>query len=578
VLGVVAGAFVSSGRQARYQATSKLLFRNDTAPDQSLQSVFGLPTSATAPDPTRTAATNVALVSVDPVADMTAHALGPRVTSSEVKAEISVAAVGQSNVVAITASDPSPGRAATLANTFAQQFIVFRQNTDRALINNALQGVEAQLQKLDPRVRAGSSGAALESRIEQLSALSGLQTGNAEVVQAAKTPPAAAQAAGKLNLAVGGLLGALLGLALTVLLHRIDRRVRSPEEFAEAYGLPVLGVVPRAPELAAGRRRGGKPVDGASNGKKLSAPTADAFRALRARLRYFNADHDVRSLLVTSASPGEGKSTVAWQLARVIALAHKGTVLLVESDLRRPVVARCHGLREAPGLAEVVTQSVPLEAAVQTVDPTAQELHHNGHDGTNGHRDWTATQAFIDYLDVADVPPGAAEDSRRPPRQADDIDLEWIDPKARDAGGPSPRMDVLVAGGVAAHPGDVLESDGMSALIRALEARYDYVVLDAPPGRVVSDTLPLMNQVGGVIIVSSLRHGSRDDAIKLRSQLEQLGAPVLGIVVNNAKHATEMIYADVPRSRLRSVVGGPGGAPPPDEGASGHNGPGFSAN
>jgi Mrp family chromosome partitioning ATPase len=83
----------------------------------------------------------------------------------------------------------------------------------------------------------------------------------------------------------------------------------------------------------------------------------------------------------------------------------------------------------------------------------------------------------------------------------------------------------------------------MSELMETVRERYDFVVLDAPPGPVMSDILPLMSYVNGVVIVGSLRHASRRAAAELRSQLELANAQVLGVIANNAKHGREGYYA-----------------------------------
>lgn len=577
-VGAAAAGLVSGMQQKQYRASAQLLFRNDTAPDESLQSVFGLPTSATAPDPTQQAATDVALVSLATVADMTAKAIGHHLTGSEVGSEVTVTAVGQSNLASITATSASPTLAARLANTFAKQYIVFRRHADRLVITQALRGVQARLNTLSPQLRGTPTGQQLENQELKLSALAGLQTGDAEVVQTAAVPSAPALPKTKLNVAAGGLLGLILGIALAMVFYMLDGRAKSPEELAELYGLPILGAVPRTGELRDEARGVGE------NGRTvLSAPAADAFRAVRARLRYFNLDRDLSSVLVTSATRGEGKSTIAWHLASVIAMTGR-KVLLVETDLRQPVFARVHGLRAAPGIAEVVMRGVPVETAIQHVGESAadapiydkrevaaarthggQALWHRpsareyatgdpagGNDQDTVEWDealdgWADGTMLIDY---AELDPDALSngDVDRDGETDSDQDAS-VDP----AGAGRPRMDVLVAGAPLSNPSDLLERNATSELLQDLVDRYDFVILDAPPGAVVSDTFPLINQVSGVIIVSSMSHASKDAAKQLRSQLERVNAPTLGVVVNNVR-----------RSHLHTPAFGQTAAIPPE--------------
>jgi polysaccharide biosynthesis transport protein len=118
------------------------------------------------------------------------------------------------------------------------------------------------------------------------------------------------------------------GLGLAFLLERFDRRIREPRDLEAIYGLPLLGVVPESAALS----RSGK---GKKNAREaLPASEAEAFHLIRAHLRYFNVDRELRTLLIASAAPGDGKTTVARHLAA--AAARMGArVLLLEADPRR---------------------------------------------------------------------------------------------------------------------------------------------------------------------------------------------------------------------------------------------------
>lgn len=531
VAGAAAAGFVASRETKQYQATSQLLFRNDSAPDQSLQAVFGLPGSATAPDAAQQAATNVAAVSLGTVADLTASALGQNLTGADVASQVSVAEVGQSNIISITATDSSPTRAATVANTYARQYIAFSQSVDRSLVLNALHAVEQQLANLAAPLRP-TAGRALTSRIQQLSALAGLQNGNAQLVGSASVPSSPSSPNTKQNIGLGGLLGLIVGVALAVLLYRLDRRAKDPEEIAEAYDLPLLGVVPRTRELRT-RRRDLRTWrrDGAKSWTTfLPAQTADAFRAVRARLRYFNVDHELRSLLVTSAVEGEGKSTVARQLARVVAMQGNAKVLLIETDLRQPSLADAHGLQGVPGLAELLSGGSEVETVIQHVPASGGGLaaRRNGH-AASGNGAAAGEYTLTEYRADAD-------------RADEEV----------------PMMDVIVAGAIPPNPSELLDSDAMLELVHTLADRYSLMILDAPPGSVVSDMLPLVSLVSGVIVVSSMRHGTRDAAEPLRSQIESAGASMLGVVVNNAKRPRRDQYSGYRRRNGTTITAGAG--------------------
>ena len=127
------------------------------------------------------------------------------------------------------------------------------------------------------------------------------------------------------------------------------------------YGLPLLGVVPESSALS----RSGKGKKDA--GEALPASEAEAFHLIRAHLRYFNVDKELRALMVASAAPGDGKTTVARHLAA--AAARMGSrVLLLEADLRRPTIAQQLDVASGPGVADVLIGAVSLGEAIQSVD------------------------------------------------------------------------------------------------------------------------------------------------------------------------------------------------------------------
>jgi capsular exopolysaccharide synthesis family protein len=200
----------------------------------------------------------------------------------------------------------------------------------------------------------------------------------------------------------------------------------------------------------------------------------EAFHLLRANLRYFNFDEQVRSVVVTSTAPAEGKSTIAWNLTAAAATAGTKS-LLIEAELRRPTLVREFHLADTDGLTEVLAGEADLWASVQ-------------------------------QLPVAPASDGGADVLRT--------------------------MDVLVAGRVPPNPTDLLESNRMRQIIEEAEGAYSLVVIDAPPVPVVSDAIPLMRAAGGVLVVVRLGQTTRDAANHLRRQLEGLNARVLGAVIN----------------------------------------------
>jgi capsular exopolysaccharide synthesis family protein len=218
----------------------------------------------------------------------------------------------------------------------------------------------------------------------------------------------------------------------------------------------------------------------------LSVPGVEreAFRMLWVSLRYFRASRDIRSVLITSADRDDGKSTIAWGLAVTAASAGTRT-LLIEADLRNPSLASRYDAPAHHGLTNVLTGDVALRDAI-----------------------------------VGLALPSALDDAT------------------------SPRaLEVLLAGSRPPDPADLLQSPRMADFMRDVEQEYELVVVDTPPAPIVSDAIPVIAMVRGVIVVARLGNTLRDHARRLRQQIENLDTPLLGVVVNSIAREGQYGYA-----------------------------------
>lgn len=202
---------------------------------------------------------------------------------------------------------------------------------------------------------------------------------NVSVVDRALTPLQPIRPRKGLTMGLGALGGVLLGFGLVVLRERLDRRIRGSEDAELLLGLTCLGTIPHAApapgpsriSLAPGRRA--RPVEGTASPELWvhQHPTsafAEAIRALRTNLLFSSPDRPYRKILVTSASPTDGKTTVATSLA--ISLARTGkSVLLVDADLRRPRLSRVFSLgQESQGVTSVVLEPELFASAICRTD------------------------------------------------------------------------------------------------------------------------------------------------------------------------------------------------------------------
>ena len=343
--------------------------------------------------------------------------------------------------------------------------------------------MQRQLSALSPAQREATQGRSLRQQVDQLRVLAALQTGNAELVQKAEPPLTASSPKPVRNAILALILGLMIGIGLALLLDRLDRRLRDRDDAARLLGRPVVGAIPTSSALRSERR----------DALHLDGEEAEAFRALRANLRYYDIDRDIRSLLVTSSAPGDGKSTVARYLAATAAAAGVRTIL-VEADLRRPTLNALFPIA-APG-------------------------------GAVGRP----------------VRPGVARDGDQPAARLDGR-------RARAAGrstswSPARRRRTRPT---------CSSPSRMRAVLAELEQRYELVIVDSSPVTVVPDSIPILRQVSGVLVVMRESKSTSVDVRRLRDQLEHLGVTPLGLVMNGTapieKDAYRGYYAYEPPAR-----------------------------
>jgi capsular exopolysaccharide synthesis family protein len=198
------------------------------------------------------------------------------------------------------------------------------------------------------------------------------QIGSVRIVDTAKSPRDPIKPKKKMNLILGVLLGLGLGVGITFIREYLDTSLKSIEE-VERIGFPVLGSIPLiVPSKISGHtdsRKGGEEISRIESRLIThlapKSPISEAYRTLRTNIQYSRADRSIKTVLVTSSGPGEGKSTSVTNLA--ITFAQMGTkTLLVDTDLRRPVQ---HGIFKVPlsgGLTNVLIGKLSMEEAIQS--------------------------------------------------------------------------------------------------------------------------------------------------------------------------------------------------------------------
>ncbi len=209
-----------------------------------------------------------------------------------------------------------------------------------------------------------------ESRITQAG-----QIGMVRIIDVALPPTIPISPKIKMNIILGVIVGLGLGIAFTFLREYLDTSVKRVEDI-EAMGLAVLGAIPSIEPVRMNGQY--KQTDGKSGFEqsdearsrlvthfKPKSPVSEAYRTLRTNLQFSNSERPIRNLLVTSAGPGEGKTTTIANLA--IAMSQQGAkIILVDTDLRRPVLHRLFGLDKRVGLSNVLVRNNNLEETIKS--------------------------------------------------------------------------------------------------------------------------------------------------------------------------------------------------------------------
>jgi non-specific protein-tyrosine kinase len=234
-----------------------------------------------------------------------------------------------------------------------------REIDDLAALSERTPDQETRLTALDARlVTLRSTFASL------VASTSGFDTTELTLIEPAVPPTTPISPRTLLNVLIGALLGLFAGVALVLIRERLDDTVKTPADAEQTVGLPALGVITQMP----GDRKRNEIYRLAALLYPRS-PATETYRMLRANIEFATADTPMRSLLVTSSAPSEGKTVTCSNLAIVFAQAgHR--VLLIDGDLRRPGIHRLFDIPNTQGLSTLLrTDDVDYAAAVR---PTEQ--------------------------------------------------------------------------------------------------------------------------------------------------------------------------------------------------------------
>ena len=500
LLAVLAGgtaALVTSRQAPIYRATASVLLR----PSSSERLLVG-----GAPSPTDTGGSDVATE---------IEVMGSQGVQDAVKAKlgrepkVKIEPRGVTDVIDIRAKSTDRAAAAKEATTYAEVYVELRraQRVDdltktgeliRAQIGDLdkrIDQLERPLRDLDARLGATSDAklrpqlqlqrdaaadaisaerrtlesrrASFDDQLNQLQLVGGLGApGDVQLVSNAEVPTKPISPGPLRNGALGLAGGLVLGLALAFLLDQLDDRLRRKDELEATIKLPVLGLLPRV-----ARRH---LQQGVVTLARPSSAAAEAYRTLRTSLQFINIDRPIRCVQVTSPTSGEGKTTVVANLAASFAQAGQ-RVIVLDCDLRRPMVHESFGLTNDYGFTSVLLNERPLREAVTTLEG-------------------------------------------------------------------EPFLAVLTSGPVPPNPSELLSTPRAVEILDALRKNCDILVIDTPPVLPVTDALVVSRQVDATILVARTKRSTKRQLLRAHELLVQVGAPLVGTVLNAVVHGSAEGY------------------------------------
>lgn len=369
LVAIVAGSttyFVSRTQQPVYRATSTLLIVEDNSSRDNAYNT--LLTSE------RLASSYAERLTNFYVLQTAIDSLDIDLTPTELEEILFVDTVGQTNLLAVSVEHSDPQLAADLANTVPQFFIerTQAQRLDRlantkSSLEEELMGVEKEMalteqqlateqqqaerdetslnQLNETLLRLRNAQARLVQSLEDLRLTQANQLETVVIDEYARPPEKPIRPRVLTNTILATIAGIMLAVGVAFLMEYLDDTVKDPEEVEYATGLGTLGILEQLDANI--------PSEALVVAREPRSPAAEAYRQVRTNIQFVNLDQKSKTLLITSAQPNEGKTTVAANLA--IALAQSGRkVLLVDCDMRRPTLHKLLEVNSSRGLCDLI--------------------------------------------------------------------------------------------------------------------------------------------------------------------------------------------------------------------------------
>jgi len=310
------------------------------------------------------------------------------------------------------------------------------------------------------------------------------------IVKPALVPAAPFNVPSKMMIIFTGLvMGLVIGIVFAFGYEVFDTSMGTIEDVEGLLQVPVVGVIPFMGKLESQEKSEGK--NEAEKGRSRDLIThydpkslpAEAFRTLRSNLEFMSLDKQGKSFLITSSFVQEGKTFNAVNLALSIAQTGR-RVLLIEADLRKPVIHKSFGLEKTPGLTDCVLGNYPWDDIVNTI-----------------------TDVMLGDFELEEI-----------------LKTPGLD-----------NLHIIIGGTQPPNPAEILRSKRFGEFLQKAYQEYDIIIIDSPPILPVVDATEIAPHVDGVILVYTVGKIGRGVLKRAKMSLDNINANVWGVILNNVK-------------------------------------------
>lgn len=419
-----------------------------------------------------------------------------RELSRNLREDIEVQTVSDSQVIEVSYTDSTPARAQSVANSVADAYLSFRRTEVETASLAAQNAVQSQIAALAleltesnrvlataredssefgaAEVNVGVVASEIATLRRQAAVLNQLEINAGSVIDPVQDAPTVPTSPNRnLNTIIGLVLGGLIGVGLAFLRHRTDDRLVQRKDALELFGMRVLGTVPRP----RGLRIAGPALDGAAG---------ESSRRLSSNVTFLAESNDLKVLLVTSPNLDTVPISIAAQVA-VSASRIGKRVLLVSVNLRDSRMHEMFSLSNTMGLVDVLVGEVGPDVAVQVVEQF-------------------------------------------------------------------PRLDILTSGTPVPQPDELLQTESFRYLLNAQRQAYDLIIVEGPPVNNFADSLAVAPYADGVVLVAEDGKTTKSDLRFAVGQIQGIGANIFGSVIVSGTAGRRTTSGTAKKAKTRTGV------------------------